>query len=134
MRLADLNNGLPEPSTFPPMPATTAVKPKRKAKGTSPTQRSLKHWRDKGYLCAIVEHWNQHAHIRQDLYGFIDVLAINGEDIVGIQACIGSDVSTRVKKIVEHDNYPKVIAAMRIVVHGWRKNAAGRWTLREVEL
>lgn len=114
--------------------AVEAAPIKRKPKSTSPTQRSLKHMRDAGYLCAIVEKWNMHAKIRQDLYGFIDVLAIKGDDIVGVQACIGGDVSTRIKKIIDHENYPQVIAAMRIQVHGWRKNAAGRWTLREVEL
>jgi hypothetical protein len=108
--------------------------PKRKSKPTSPTQRSLKHWREQGYLCAVVEHWNPHVRIRQDLYGFIDVLAIKGEDIIGVQACVGGDVSKRIAKITEHANYAQVIAAMRIVVHGWRKNAAGRWVLREVEL
>jgi hypothetical protein len=109
---------------------------KRKSKGTSPTQRSLKHWRDLGYLCAVVEHFNPHVRIRQDLYGFIDILAIKGEDIVGVQATggDGGNVAARVAKIVEHENYPLVIKAMRIVVHGWRKNAAGRWTLREIEL
>lgn len=108
--------------------------PKRKPAKTSPTQRSLKHLRAAGYLCAIVEKWNMHARIRQDMFGFIDVLAVKGDDIVGVQACVGGDVSTRIKKIVEHDNYPSVIAAMRIIVHGWRKNAAGKWVLREVEL
>lgn len=109
---------------------------KRKPKGASPTQRSLKVLRDAGYLCAIVEKWNPHARIRQDLYGFIDILAINGEDILGVQACssAGGDPAARVRKITEHENYPAVIAAMRIAVHGWRKNAAGKWVLREVEL
>jgi hypothetical protein len=109
---------------------------RKKPKATSPTQRSLKHMRDAGYLCAIVEKWNMHAKVRQDLYGFIDVLAIKGEDIVGVQATSGDggNVAARVAKIVDHENYSQVIAAMRITVHGWRKNAAGRWTLREVEL
>lgn len=107
---------------------------KRKAKVTSPTQRTLKHMRELGYLCGIVEKWNMHAKVRQDLYGFIDVLCVKGEDIVGVQACSGGDVSTRVNKITEHENWPLVCAAIRVVVHGWRKNAAGRWVLREVEL
>ena len=115
-------------STEPPAP-----KHKRK-KSKSPTQRSLEHWRAKGYVCAIVEHWNPWVRIRQDLYGFIDVLAIKDEDIVGIQACSGTDVSKRVTKIVEHANYPLVTKALRIVVQGWRKNAARKWMLREVEL
>lgn len=109
------------------------VKRKGKSKGKSPTQRSLEHWRGEGYLCAVVERWNPHARIRQDLYGFIDVLAIKGDDIVGIQAT-AQGVSSRVHKITEHENFPVVIAAMRIVVDGWRKNSKGRWIRREIEL
>jgi hypothetical protein len=116
------------------MPAAPPVK--RKSKATSPTQRTLKHWRDLGYLCAVVEHWNPHVRIRQDLYGFIDVLAIKGEDIVGIQATGGSggNVAARVTKITEHANYPLIVQALRIIVMGWRKNSKGRWVSREVEL
>lgn len=62
---------------------------------TSPTQRTLKHLRDAGYpLVQVVEKWNPHAHIRQDLYGIIDVLAV-GADIVGVQATSGSNVASR---------------------------------------
>jgi hypothetical protein len=114
--------------------AVEAAPIKRKAKAKSPTARSLEHMRKLGYLCAIVEKWNMHTKIRQDLYGFIDVLCVKGEDIIGVQATSGDHVAHRVTKITEHENYPLVIAAIRIAVHGWRKNAAGRWTLREVEL
>jgi len=107
---------------------------KRKAKRKSPTQRTLEHMRELGYLCQVVEKWNPHAMIRQDLFGFIDVLCIKEGNIIGVQACSGGDVSTRIAKIVEHDNWPTVCRAIRVVVHGWRKNAAGRWVLREVEL
>jgi hypothetical protein len=112
----------------------TENKTRKKPAKTSPTQRSLKELRKRGYLCAIVEKWNMHARIRQDMFGFVDIVAIKGEDIIGVQACVGSSVSDRVTKIVEHENYATVSAAMRITVHGWRKSAAGKWTLREVEL
>jgi hypothetical protein len=116
--------------------APTAEKPKRKSKGTSPTQRSLKHMREAGYVCAIVEKWNPHARIRQDMFGFIDVLCVKGEDIVGVQACSGAggDSAERVRKISEHENWPKICDAMRVVVQSWRKNSKNRWVLREVEL
>jgi hypothetical protein len=110
------------------------AKPKRKAKGKSPTARSLEHMRAAGYLCGVVEKWNMHAKIRQDLYGFIDVLCVKGEDIVGVQATSGDHLAERATKITEHENWPLVCQAIRVVVHGWRKNAAGRWVLREVEL
>ena len=43
---------------------------------TSPTQLSLKKLREEGYTVAVVEHWNSFARIRQDLFGFIDLLAL----------------------------------------------------------
>ena len=108
---------------------------KRRAPKKSPTQRSLAHMREQGYLCAVVERWNPHAHIRQDLYGFVDVLCVKGEDIVGVQSTSGDNVASRVAKITEHENWPLVCKAMRVVVHGWRKSMpSGRWVLREVEL
>jgi hypothetical protein len=114
--------------------AAAPERSKRKPKKKLPTQRSLEHMREQGYLCGVVERWNPHAKIRVDLFGFIDVLCVKGEDIVGVQATSGAHVAERATKITEHENWPLVCAAIRVVVHGWRKNAAGRWVLREVEL
>jgi hypothetical protein len=112
---------------------------KRKSKKTSPTQRTLKHMRELGCpLVAVVEKWNPHARIRQDLFGVIDIVAITAEgETIGIQACAGAggDVAARVRKIAESDALPALLHAhWRVVVHGWRKNSAGRWVLREIEL
>lgn len=131
--VAAVLGGTPPAGSVAAAAASPAKKPRKKS-STSPTQRSLKHLRAAGYLCAIVEKWNMHARIRQDLYGFIDVLAIKGEDIIGVQSTSGDNVAARSTKITEHENYPVVIAAMRIVVHGWRKNSKNRWVLRELEL
>jgi hypothetical protein len=118
------------------MPPALKLSAKRKKASTSPTQRSLKHMRELGYVCAVVEHWNPHARIRQDLFGFIDVLCVKGEDIIGVQACSGAggDSAARVRKITEHANWPLICGAIRVVVQSWRKNAAGKWMLREVEI
>ena len=45
----------------------------------SPTQRTLKRLREKEEypLVTIVERWNAFAKIRQDLFGIIDILAID---------------------------------------------------------
>ena len=101
---------------------------------SSPTQRTLKHLREAGYLLVqVVERWNPHARIRQDLFGIIDVVAV-GADIVGVQATSASNVSKRVTKITESAALPILRkAGIRIVVHGWAKRK-GRWTLREVDL
>ncbi len=88
----------------------------------SPTQRSLKLMRGEGYLCAITEHWNHFAKIRQDLFGFIDILAIKGEEVVAIQTTTQTNQSARVKKILQHKNFQAIHATgWKIVVHGWRK-------------
>lgn len=114
-----------------------AREPKRKAKAKSPTARSLEHMRKLGYpLVQVVERWNMHAKVRIDLFGIIDIVAIDAAgETYGIQATSGDNVASRVTKIAESDSLPICQhAGWRIVVHGWRKNAAGRWTLREVEL
>lgn len=101
---------------------------------SSPTQRTLKHLRRLGYpLVQVVERWNPHARIRQDLFGILDVVAV-GSDIVGVQATSGSNVSKRVTKITESEALPILRkAGIRVVVHGWRKHKR-RWVLREVDL
>ena len=96
----------------------------------SPTQRSLKYLRDEGWTVAITEKWNPHVRIRQDLFGFIDLLAIRKGETLAVQTT-STGVSSRIKKIMESDYLPKVRdAGWRIVVHGWRKNSKGRYVLR----
>lgn len=98
---------------------------------SSPTQRSLAYLREQGYTAAVVERWNPHARIRQDLFGFVDLVAIRDGETLAVQACSGSDVSKRVAKIAASEAAPKVRSAgWRIEVHGWRKNASGRYVLR----
>ena len=96
----------------------------------TPTQRSLAYLREEGYTVAIVERWNPHARIRQDLFGFIDLLAIRKDETLAVQVT-STGVSSRIKKIMESDFLPKVRdAGWRIIVHGWRKNSKGRYVLR----
>lgn len=88
----------------------------------SPTQRSLAMLRKDGYFVAVVEKWNPHVKIRQDLWGFIDLLAFKGDTILAIQTTSGSNVAARLTKIREN---PVAAAWLtvnrRIHVHGWRK-------------
>lgn len=101
---------------------------------TSPTQRSLAYLREQGYKVAIVEHWNPHARIRVDLFGIFDLLAIRRGEVLGVQVT-ASGVSERIRKITDHEMTPFIREAnIRVLVHGWRKNAAGKWVLREVDL
>jgi hypothetical protein len=86
----------------------------------SPTQRTLKHLRAAGYFAEVTERWNPFAKIRQDLFGFVDVLAIRKGETLAVQCTSLSNMSSRVKKIAEHENTPKVRdAGWQIHVHGW---------------
>jgi hypothetical protein len=101
----------------------------------SPTQRSLDLLRKEGWLCQVVEVWNPHSRTRKDLFGFIDVLAVRGEETLAVQATSRSNISARVSKIANHEN----IAAVRAVgwgiqVWGWGKMANGRWEVRRVDV
>lgn len=101
----------------------------------SPTQRSLKLLRERGYRAAIVEKWNPHARIRQDLFGIIDLLAIRGSETLAVQTTSGSHVAERLKKIEDSEAIADIRAAgWGFHVHGWRKGANGRWACREVDV
>jgi hypothetical protein len=96
----------------------------------TPTQRSLKYLREQGYTVAITERWNPFARIRQDLFGFVDLLAIRKGETLAVQTT-STGVSERIKKIQDSEYLPKIRdAGWMIHVHGWRKNAKGRYVLR----
>lgn len=100
----------------------------------SPTQRTLAEMRKRGYMSAVVEKWNPHAFIRQDLFGLIDVICLGNGETIAVQTTSGSNVSDRIRKIAESDKTAEIRkSGWKIVVHGWRKNAKGRWMLREVD-
>jgi hypothetical protein len=106
---------------------------------SSPTARSLEHLRKQGYTVDVVERWigGGKFKVRKDLFGFGDLLAVRESEVVIVQTTSGDNVASRVKKIAS-DELAAAVAAVRragirIVVHGWRKNASNRWQLREVD-
>lgn len=67
----------------------------------SPTQRTIKELKAQGFDCGIVEKWNAYAKVRQDLFGIIDILALDPErGFIGVQ-CTGSDYSGHLRKLTE---------------------------------
>ena len=104
----------------------------------SPTVRSLKLLRDRGYLVAIVEKFVRFpppGH-RVDLWGFVDLLAIKAGEITAVQTTSGANVSARLKKIAASPHIATVLSAgVRVVVHGWSKKGprgkAKKWECRE---
>jgi hypothetical protein len=101
----------------------------------TPTQRSLAYLREQGYTCAVVEHWNAHRRIRQDLFGFIDILAIREGETLAVQTTT-TGVAERVRKITDSPNLAAVRSAgWAIHVHGWRKiGKPPKIALRTVDL
>lgn len=103
-------------------------------KKTSPTQRSLAVLKERGYLCDVVEKWNPYARVRNDLFGFIDILAIKDGEVLGVQTTTSSNMAARITKIAEHENVGAVRSAgIRIHVHGWKKTKDG-WVCREEDV
>lgn len=101
---------------------------------SSPTARSLAKLRKDGWRPWIVETFNHYTKTRSDMFGFVDILAIRENETLAVQATSYSNVSSRVKKITDHENVGFVReAGWRIEVWGWHK--VGRfWQCRIVDL
>jgi hypothetical protein len=67
---------------------------------TSPTARALAELRKLGALAQVVERWSQFAKVRQDLFGFVDLLYVLGANIVAVQVTSGGNHASRKAKIV----------------------------------
>jgi len=103
---------------------------------SSPTQRSRDWLKKRGIESQIVERWNSFARIRQDLFGFVDIVAVEAR-IIAIQVTSGTNVAARINKIFDEPRAKAWLAAGGLIeVHGWRKTgAAGKrklWNLRRV--
>jgi hypothetical protein len=99
----------------------------------SPTSRTTQHCRELGFQIGIVEHWNSHVKIRQDLFGCIDMICcIPGVGLLGIQATSTSNVSSRMKKAKAEPRLRQWLeSGAGFEVWGWGKNKkTGRITLR----
>lgn len=62
---------------------------------TSPTARTLAFLRESGATCQKVEYWNPFGRNRVDLFGCIDIVAIDQRQIIGIQATSADNLSHR---------------------------------------
>lgn len=92
-------------------------------------------------IVAVVERWNAHAHIRQDLFGCIDLVALDEKTpgVVGVQATSGSNHNHRVTKIVAEPLAELwVRCGNRLMVISWaKKGPRGKrkvWTARMEEI
>ena len=100
----------------------------------TPTQRSMKALRELGYLVEVVEKWNSFTRTRKDLWGWADLLAIRRGEVLAVQVTAQA-VANRVAKVTDSETIGRVReAGVRVEIHGWRKNAKGRYIQRIVDL
>ena len=92
-----------------------------------PTERTLKYFRDKGYICDMIERWVRNPKhpaggFRKDYLGFADILAFNDHETLLIQSC-GSSFSQHLKKIKSSELLYEWIKGENrgVVLIGWRK-------------
>lgn len=107
----------------------------------SPTSRTLQHLRGLGYTAAIVEKFNSFVKIRQDLFGYIDVLGIRSDrnGCLGIQTTSADHHSNRVLKAKANPILKTWLeAGNSFAVWSWgKKGARGKrklWELRIEEI
>ena len=96
---------------------------------TSATQRTLALLRADRKIVQIVEHWNQFAHRRIDLFGFIDIVALDAAAGLcwGVQCTTATNKSARLHKILG-ECYTTAVAWLecgnRIELVTWSKRGA----------
>lgn len=110
---------------------------------TTPTQRTIRELRNQGRVCAIVEKWNAFVGphgVRQDLFGIIDVIALDPErGVVGVQSC-GSSFAEHERKFFDERRQECIdwlsTPGTKLELWGWRKvkvkrgGKAERWSPR----
>lgn len=105
----------------------------------SPTARTLAECKRRGWLACVVERWIPRTNSRVDVFGFADILALDGRPgALLIQTTTTDNAPARVAKI-EGPCADKakawLSAGNRIAVWGWAKRGdVGRrklWTLKE---
>lgn len=116
---------------------------KKKPKTKLPGARTMEHMRKEGFVCGRVEHWNSHCNIRQDLFGFADLIAMRGgAGIIAVQATSdqnGANANKRIAKILAEPR-AKIWLQLggRIMVFGWRKLSRGmvreKWVPKIIEI
>ena len=101
----------------------------------TPSARSLRSLRERGYYAQVVEQTIPHTFIKRDWGGWLDIIAAHPTlGILGVQVSTSAHKGARLAKARE---CPGLIlwhlAGGKLAFHGWRK-LRGRWVLEEVEL
>ena len=103
-----------------------------------PTKKTRELAKQRGWEIDSAESFNPYSGRKKDLFGFIDLIALDGETIIAIQATSGSNASARVKKILEEQAHLAELwirSGGRVLVIAWRKLKGQRaLQYREIEI
>lgn len=125
------------------MEATTPRR--RKKKGTSPTQKSLKVLRDAGWKADVAEKFirlpnHPAGGFRRDLFNVADIVAVKkGEPVLFVQTTDSTSVAHHLEKLRDEEHAATVevlVAVGRVEIHGWAKptKTIRRWRQRILEI
>lgn len=103
----------------------------------TPLARSLAYCRQWNYPAAKTEHWNHFAKIRQDLFGAIDLLVLDGlPGVLGVQVTTQANAAARVAKCKEVIPPQWFAAGNRLEVWAWaQRGPRGKrktWTVKKI--
>jgi len=80
--------------------------------------------RKAGYTAAVVERWNPHAKVRQDLFGFCDIVGIRSgrTGVLAVQTTTSPNSAARFAKIIANAAaHVWLLAGNEIALHAWAK-------------
>jgi hypothetical protein len=107
----------------------------------STTKLSLDYLRGLGYVVDVVERWVPAGaggpQVRRDLFGILDLVAIRGDETLGVQTTTKGELSRRARKIAESEHVAALReAGWRLVIHGWWQPGGPRtrYALEEVDV
>lgn len=108
----------------------------------APTTRlSLDYLRRLGYTVEVVEKWVPAAaggrQIKRDLFGILDLLAVRGDETLGVQTTTTANLSAHARKIAESEHVGALReAGWSLVIHGWSQPGGPRtrWLLEELDV
>lgn len=102
-------------------------------------QKTLDYCRKQGWEVQKVEHWNNYAKKKYDLFGCIDYLALDSKTgVLGIQATTNAHAAARIQKCRATIPPLWFVGGNRLEVWDWAKRGpAGKrklWTLKRIPI
>ena len=102
---------------------------------TATTTYTTKLFKKYGYTVWKTEYWDMRVRRRKDLLGFIDVLAFDENETIGVQDTSVNGMGARIKKILASPYAWDWLQedSRTIIVIGWHK-VNNRWRYKDEEI